>query len=60
MIHGWIASHNEPWMALLTEAYLKIGDFNVVHVDWSQLAAQSAEVATENANNAGINHKLKK
>lgn len=53
IIHGWIASHNESWVKEITEAYLNAGDFNVIHVDWSQLAAESADVAVANANDAG-------
>lgn len=53
IIHGWIAARNESWIAELTEAYLEAGDYNVIHVDWSQLAAQTADIAIENANDVG-------
>lgn len=60
IIHGWIASHNESWVAELTEAYLEAGDYNVIHVDWSPLSAQTADIAVANANDVGKKHKYAK
>lgn len=60
IIHGWIASHNESWVTLLTEAYLNSGDYNVIHVDWSKLASESGDVAVANANDAGKHYKFKR
>lgn len=57
IVHGWIADHNESWVKLLTEAYLNSGDYNVIHVDWSILAAETASVATDNANDVGKSFK---
>lgn len=54
IIHGWIASHNESWVAEMTEAFLEADDLNVVQVDWSPLASQIADLAVEHANSAGI------
>lgn len=53
IIHGWIAAHNNSWVTELTNAYLKSGDYNVIHVDWSRLAAEPASVAIENAEDVG-------
>lgn len=58
IIHGWIASHKDTWVTELTKAYLNSGDFNVVHVDWSSLAAESGDVAVRHASEAGIRNCL--
>lgn len=40
-------------MRELTETYLKADDYNVIHVDWSKLAAQTAAIAVAYANDVG-------
>lgn len=38
IIHGWIANNRRSWYKEVTEAFLKIGDYNVVQVNWEKPA----------------------
>ncbi|KPM09717.1 lipase-like protein 3 [Sarcoptes scabiei] len=34
IIHGFGSSSKRPWVIKMTEALLKLGDFNIINVDW--------------------------
>lgn len=45
LTHGWNGGtgRNESWIADATEAYLTVGDNNVVQVDWSGPVSEEDE-----------------
>lgn len=49
LTHGWLAARNTSWVVDATEAYLSTGDYNVVQVDYSDAANQSAEDAVKDS-----------
>ncbi|XP_041975195.1 lipase member H-A-like isoform X2 [Aricia agestis] len=38
IVHGWNNNGNSPMNPLITQAFLAVGDFNVIVLDWSRLA----------------------
>lgn len=45
VIHGWSASINHTWVREITVGYLNKGNYNVIVVDWSKIAAELYTVA---------------
>lgn len=53
LVHGWNATHNVMWVNELTVVSLQAEDLDIICVDWSPLASQSAFVALAHADQAG-------
>lgn len=54
IIHGWTHSGTEKWIRKMAAALHEIGDFNIIAVDWGQIAAKNyvlAAVATRSVGN---------
>ncbi|KAJ8666847.1 hypothetical protein QAD02_008509 [Eretmocerus hayati] len=35
IVHGFLSNGKEPWIDSMAKAFLKLGDYNVIAVDWS-------------------------
>lgn len=54
VVHPRGSSRNNSYVIEATEIYLEIGDYNVIQVDWSRLAAQPDYVPRDGTSDAGI------
>ncbi|XP_018564389.1 phospholipase A1-like [Anoplophora glabripennis] len=55
IIHGWIANMRRSWYKVITEEFLKNGDYNVVQVDWEKPARSAYVSSAANAKFIGMN-----
>lgn len=53
VVHGRGSSRNLSFVVEATETYLEIGDYNIIQVDWSRLAAQSDYIPRDGSSDAG-------
>lgn len=53
LAHGWQHAGNKPVWDEMANAFLKAGDYNVVVVDWSKLAAQNYPLAVRDIKRVG-------
>lgn len=53
IVHGWKNAGNESDWDDMTGALLKAGDYNVIVVDWSKLAAQNYPEAARDTSRVG-------
>lgn len=42
--HGWLSSDKSVWLQKITDNYLQSYDYNVITVDWSEIAANPSYV----------------
>lgn len=52
LVHGKAGSANATWFSMVTETYLQQDDYNVIHVDWSDLAGQPDPIPIYKASDA--------
>lgn len=53
LIHGWKGSSNDHWLKKMKDRLLEIGCYNVIVVDWGQLAGSPYVAAVSNVSIAG-------
>lgn len=53
IIHGWEATSNDSWVVALTDAYLARGNYNIITVDWSQIASEEYLLASSQVKGIG-------
>lgn len=52
LVHGKGASADPSWIYEVIETYLSLGDYNVIHVDWSSLSGQGNDIPIYKATDA--------
>lgn len=53
MVHGWLDRGSNSWIQNLGNAYLDRGDYNIIAVNWQNLAQQAYPVSARIARQVG-------